>query len=65
MTLSELFGTELPIVQAPMAGAQDHALAVTVSREANAGLRPNQGRDDSSCAPKRNNVVSSPYAATS
>ena len=31
MKLSELLGTELPIIQAPMAGAQGHALAVAVS----------------------------------
>ena len=31
MKLSELLGIELPIIQAPMAGAQGHALAVAVS----------------------------------
>ena len=31
MKLSELLGMELPIIQAPMAGAQGHALAVAVS----------------------------------
>jgi len=31
MNLSELLGIELPIIQAPMAGAQGHALAVAVS----------------------------------
>jgi nitronate monooxygenase len=31
MKLSEILGTELPIIQAPMAGAHDHALAVAVS----------------------------------
>jgi len=37
MTLSELFGTELPIIQAPMAGSQDHALAVAVSNAGGLG----------------------------
>ena len=31
MKLSDLLGIELPIIQAPMAGAQGHALAVAVS----------------------------------
>ena len=37
MTLSELVGSELPIIQAPMAGAQGHALAVAVSNAGGLG----------------------------
>ena len=37
MILSELIGSELPIIQAPMAGAQDHALAVAVSNAGGLG----------------------------
>lgn len=32
MSLQELFGISLPIIQAPMAGAQGSALAVAVSK---------------------------------
>src|SRR5688500_14348281 len=35
-----LFGTELPIIQAPMAGAQDSALAIAVSRAGGLGSLP-------------------------
>jgi len=37
MKLTELLGTELPIIQAPMAGAQGHALAVAVSNAGGLG----------------------------
>jgi nitronate monooxygenase len=37
MTHRDLLGTELPIVQAPMAGAQDSALAIAVSRAGGLG----------------------------
>jgi nitronate monooxygenase len=37
---TELFGIELPIVQAPMAGAQDHELAVAVARGGGLGSLP-------------------------
>ena len=30
MTLQQLLGIDLPIIQAPMAGAQGHALAAAV-----------------------------------
>jgi nitronate monooxygenase len=40
MTLQELFGIELPIVQAPMAGVQDHALAAAVSNAGGLGSLP-------------------------
>ncbi|HET9663500.1 MAG TPA: nitronate monooxygenase, partial [Burkholderiales bacterium] len=30
-TLQSLFGTEFPLIQAPMAGVQGHALAAAVS----------------------------------
>src|SRR5687768_4351984 len=35
-----LFGTELPIIQAPMAGAQDSELAIAVSRAGGLGSLP-------------------------
>ena len=38
MTLQQLLGIELPIVQAPMAGVQGSALAVAVSQRRRAGL---------------------------
>src|SRR5215211_3116138 len=38
--LLELLGTELPIVQAPMAGVQDSALAVAVSNAGGLGSLP-------------------------
>src|SRR3982751_5798201 len=40
MTLSELFGIELPIIQAPMAGVQGSALAVAVSNAGGLGSLP-------------------------
>ncbi len=40
MTLQELLGIELPIIQAPMAGVQDHALAVAVSNAGGLGSLP-------------------------
>lgn len=40
MTLQELLGTELPIIQAPMAGVQDSALAVAVSNAGGLGSLP-------------------------
>ena len=40
MTLATLLGTTLPIIQAPMAGAQDHALAVAVSNAGGLGSLP-------------------------
>ena len=47
----DLFGIDLPIIQAPMAGAQDHALAIAVSKAGGLGslpcamLTPQQLRD--------------------
>ncbi|HVH44884.1 MAG TPA: nitronate monooxygenase [Labilithrix sp.] len=38
--ITELFGIELPIVQAPMAGAHDHALAVAVAEAGALGSLP-------------------------
>ena len=40
MTLQQLLGIELPIIQAPMAGVQDSALAVAVSRAGGLGSLP-------------------------
>jgi nitronate monooxygenase len=40
MTLQQLFGTELPIVQAPMAGVQGSALAIAVSSAGALGSLP-------------------------
>lgn len=40
MTLQQLLGIELPIIQAPMAGVQDSALAVAVSNAGGLGSLP-------------------------
>jgi nitronate monooxygenase len=40
MLLTTLFGTELPIIQAPMAGAQDSALAIEVCNAGGLGSLP-------------------------
>ncbi|NNC63970.1 MAG: nitronate monooxygenase [Gammaproteobacteria bacterium] len=40
MTLEQLLGIELPIIQAPMAGVQDSALAVAVSNAGGLGSLP-------------------------
>src|SRR5687768_8327706 len=40
MSLQQLFGVELPIIQAPMAGAQGHALAVAVANAGGLGSLP-------------------------
>ena len=40
MTLCDLFGIELPIIQAPMAGVQGSALAVAVSNAGGLGSLP-------------------------
>jgi nitronate monooxygenase len=40
MTLSDLFGVTLPVIQAPMAGVQDAALAIAVSRAGGLGSLP-------------------------
>src|SRR5262245_19327991 len=40
MTLTELLGTELPIIQAPMAGVQGSALAVAVCNAGGLGSLP-------------------------
>jgi nitronate monooxygenase len=40
MTLQELFGIELPIIQAPMAGVQGSALAIAVSNAGGLGSLP-------------------------
>lgn len=40
MTLQKLFGIELPIIQAPMAGAQGSALAIAVSNAGGLGSLP-------------------------
>jgi nitronate monooxygenase len=40
MTLQQLFGVELPIIQAPMAGAQGSALAAAVSNAGGLGSLP-------------------------
>lgn len=40
MTIATLFGTKFPLIQAPMAGVQDHALAVAVSNAGGLGSLP-------------------------
>jgi nitronate monooxygenase len=40
MTLQDLFGIELPIIQAPMAGVQESALAIAVSNAGGLGSLP-------------------------
>jgi len=40
MTLQELFGIELPVIQAPMAGVQGSALAIAVSNAGGLGSLP-------------------------
>ena len=40
MTIEQLFGIELPIIQAPMAGVQDSALAIAVSEAGGLGSLP-------------------------
>ncbi len=40
MTLQDLLGIELPIIQAPMAGSQGSALAVAVSNAGGLGSLP-------------------------
>src|ERR1700709_421552 len=40
MTLQQLFGIELPIIQAPMAGSQGSALAIAVSQAGGLGSLP-------------------------
>jgi len=40
MKISEFFGTELPIIQAPMAGAQSGAMAIAVSNAGALGSLP-------------------------
>lgn len=40
MRISEIFGTELPIIQAPMAGAQAGAMAIAVSNAGGLGSLP-------------------------
>jgi nitronate monooxygenase len=40
MTLQSLFNTQFPIIQAPMAGVQDHRLAVAVSNAGGLGSLP-------------------------
>ena len=40
MTLQQLRGTELPIIQAPMAGVQGSAMAVAVSNAGGLGSIP-------------------------
>ena len=40
MRITELFGIELPIIQAPMAGVQGSALAIAVSNAGGLGSLP-------------------------
>ena len=40
MSLQNLLGIELPILQAPMAGVQDSALAIAVSNAGGLGALP-------------------------
>lgn len=40
MTLQKLFGIDIPIIQAPMAGVQDHWLCVAVSNAGGLGSLP-------------------------
>lgn len=55
MTLQQLLGTELPIIQAPMAGVQGSALAVAVSEAGALGSLP--------CAMLGNDAIRSELAA--
>ncbi|WP_372865795.1 nitronate monooxygenase, partial [Pseudomonas sp.] len=40
MSLQQLLGIDLPLIQAPMAGVQNHALAVAVSNAGGLGSLP-------------------------
>ena len=40
MSIQELFGIELPIIQAPLAGVQDSALTIAVSNAGGLGSLP-------------------------
>ena len=40
MTIAALFGTTLPLIQAPMAGVQDHGLAAAVCEAGGLGSLP-------------------------
>ncbi|MCB1694082.1 MAG: nitronate monooxygenase, partial [Pseudomonadales bacterium] len=40
ITLADLFGISKPLIQAPMAGAQDHRLAIAVSKAGGLGSLP-------------------------
>ena len=40
MSLQELLGSELPLIQAPMAGSQDHRLAAAVCQAGGLGSIP-------------------------
>lgn len=44
MTLSNFLGTELPLIQAPLAGVQGSALALAVSNAGGVGSLPCVGR---------------------
>ena len=43
MRLTDLLGVELPVIQAPMAGVQDAALAVAVCNAGGVGSLPAEG----------------------
>ncbi|NOX49427.1 MAG: nitronate monooxygenase [Gammaproteobacteria bacterium] len=47
-TLLELFGTQLPIIQAPMAGANDSAMTIAVSQAGGLGSLPGAMLDQAS-----------------
>jgi nitronate monooxygenase len=58
MTLQELLGTELPIIQAPMAGIQGSALAVAVSGAGGLGSLPCAMLDPSAMRRELFNIAS-------
>ena len=51
MALQQLLAIELPIIQAPMAGVQDHRLAVAVSNAGGLGSLPAGRTVSSHCRP--------------
>ena len=60
--LLDLFGIAYPIVQAPMAGAMDAALAVAVARAGGLGSLPAGMLDVSSYARKLDNFAKTHHA---
>ena len=65
MTLQQLFGIELPIIQAPMAGVQGSALAIAVSNAGGLGSLPcamlGRRRDARRSCRRSRRATSKPY----